>query len=231
MKENIKFKNFRKANSLTQLELSSKLGVSRSLIADIERGKATISKKLMSKFIQNFDIEAAIFDNEDHGKNDMSKQGVEAGGRQGVSKTEGINPDLKQRESSVFPNDYWSDDNFYLRSNFQKKLFIDILRNYQNINELTSYLSTLQNFEYIIDNLNDSYFNKIQFQFHSTTNYLENGKFKYDEFRADYIKEVEKLESIRPALAKLCQAIEAFYTEIKDFDTENIVTGYFGSNP
>lgn len=61
MKPNKKFQELRKLKGPSQLEFAGKLGVSRSLIADIERGKANLSKKIMSKITQVFDIQPGYF--------------------------------------------------------------------------------------------------------------------------------------------------------------------------
>lgn len=83
MQPNFRFKKFREDRTLTQLELSKHLGISRSLIADIERGSTGISKRVMSKLVKKFDIESGYFDAPVKEKNNEVNQGNESGYNQG----------------------------------------------------------------------------------------------------------------------------------------------------
>lgn len=83
MQPNLKFKKFREDKSLTQLELAKKLDISRSLIADIERGSTGISKRVMSKIVNKFNIESGYFDEPKKDKDVESNQGGELGSKQG----------------------------------------------------------------------------------------------------------------------------------------------------
>lgn len=98
MEPNIKFITLRKDKGPSQLEFAKKLGVSRSLIADIERGKASLSNKIMSKMFEIFDIEAGYFDNDIQKKNIEIKQGVETGVKQGKSKLKASLTEFRKRK-------------------------------------------------------------------------------------------------------------------------------------
>jgi len=232
MEPNIKFKELRKGLNLNQTEFADKINVSQGTITDIERGRIRVSKRVQKKITEIFGIESGYFNNEIQLNNNEINQGNESGVKQGFDKKGNLIDNIqKDKKSNSFPIDYFNKENFYLKQKFEKKLLIDIVRNHQYINELQGYLNTISNFEFIIDNLNHYYFNKVDLQFHNSMKYLENWKFNYDKFKADFISEIEKLEVIRPALNKLSKAIEAFYEEIKDFDKENIISGYFGKRP
>ena len=138
---------------------------------------------------------------------------------------------ISTKKGERYPDDYYSGDDFHFKWHFEKKLLLDVKTNYKEINDLDSPLNTFQNFEHIIDNLNYSYFNKISLQFHSGDKYFKNGVFNYEKYRDDYFSEVRKLEPIKPALVKIAAAIKEFYKDIKDFDTEKVIEGYFFMPP
>ncbi len=231
MKQNLKFIKLRSDSGLSQFEFAAKIGVSRSTIADIERGRIGISKRVLSKLVEKMDVESGYFVEKETDHTVNLNRGIESGVTQGSQqKLSDFLTDLSNKMSSGFPADYFGESNFYLNQNFEKKLLKDIIQNHIKVNELSEYLTTIRNFEFLINNLNQHYFNKVDLQFHSAAKYLENGKFNYDVFKADYIKELEKLDTIRPALKRISKAIESFYNEIKEFDTENIISGYFGED-
>lgn len=95
MKENTKFREFRKDKSHSQLEFAEKLKVSRSLIADIERGKTGISKKLMAKLTEVFDVNSGYFDVQESSKSDEINQGVESGSNEDI---DNFNAIIKEKE-------------------------------------------------------------------------------------------------------------------------------------
>jgi transcriptional regulator with XRE-family HTH domain len=225
MTPNKKFKDLRKSLALSQIEFAAKIGVSQGTIADIERGRIGISKRVKEKIIEKMNIEAGYFDNENQLDNIDKKQGDEAGGKQGMEK---IGRMKMFNGIPIYPSDYWTEENFHLRNNFEKKLLLDVIHNHKKVNDLLTDLNTLGSFEFIIENLHHYYFNSIILQFHSASKYRTNGKFNYDLFKEDYLKEVEKLEAIRPALNKISKAIDTFYNEIKEFDSRKVIEGYFG---
>jgi len=117
-----------------------------------------------------------------------------------------------------------------LELEFNKRLLTDIIQNHSKINGLQSDLNDLRIFKFIIENLDFYYFNAVDLQLNSVAKYLENGKFNYEDYKTAYLKELGKLEQIRPALHKISKAIKGFYKEIENFDTENIIKGYFGES-
>ncbi len=142
MEPNVKFKKLRKDKNLSQLELATNLGVSRSLIADIERGSTGISKKLMSKILTIFDIEAGYFNEQKMTAIDNLKQGNETGGKQG-NKDFLIRVGRKER-NSVIPFQY------YLKMR-------DLLENkYPELWFLQDYLQQLDKIRNLIDLLEET---------------------------------------------------------------------------
>jgi len=83
MKPNVKFTELRKRLGPSQSEFANKIGVSRSTIADIERGRIRVSKRVRSKIVEKFNVEIGYFDTEKSVNNVEIKQGVEIGSRQG----------------------------------------------------------------------------------------------------------------------------------------------------
>ena len=80
---NTRFIELRKRLGPSQTDFAANLGVARSTIADIERGRIKVSKRVKNKIVEKFRDEAGYFDTE---KIDISvelKQGVETGVKQG----------------------------------------------------------------------------------------------------------------------------------------------------
>lgn len=248
-KPNIVFKTFRKSLDLSQTELATKLAVSQGTITDIERGRIGVSKRIVKKIMDIFklnytEIQSKILsidnqfnekipriDTENNTEDDfilLTKEQEDDIKAKTKKRIETLLDKFKNSENSAFPADYFGENNFYLKSNFEKKLLLDIAHNFKEINELHTFLNDLRTFEYIIGNLNHYYFNKIDIQFHSVEKYLEKGIFNYEKYRTDYFAELQKLDAIKPALARITGAIKEFYNTIQPFDTENIIDGYFG---
>jgi transcriptional regulator with XRE-family HTH domain len=245
---NQRLKELRTHLGMTQKQLSLALGVKPSYYSDLENGHRTITGKFIEKLNKTFAVSADWMYT---GKGTITtlksnqlmypsivpssvplndgtltdKENTE----QQIQARNRINKLIKQAnfiEGAGFPEDYFNETNFYLKSQFEKKLFIDILNNYQEIKQLQDYLSDLQTFEYMIGNLNYHYFKSIDIQFHSSEKYFSNGVFNYEKYRDDYFAELRKLDTIRPALLKISTAIKEFYDEMKSFDIENIIEGY-----
>jgi hypothetical protein len=66
---------------------------------------------------------------------------------------------------------------------------------------------------------------------HNSEAYLNKNSFDYEAFKKDYIAKVEMLETIRQPLIEFTKAIHKFYEDIKDFDTNNVIKGYFDTKP
>ena len=245
MDENIqgRLKKIRGLLGFTQRQISEVLGIKASYYSDLENGHRAITGKFISKLQNKFFISADwMYTGKGAITTLNSNQNLYPKNVPTVVPTkEGISQEewSKQRiadfiskfsnsENTGYPKDYFNDDIFYLKANFEKKLLLDIIHNFPKINELHSHLSDLKSFEYVIGNLNHYYFNKIDLQFNSAEKYFKKGVFNYEKYRDDYFAELKKLDKLNPALHKISGAIKQFYKDIKEFDTENIIDGYFG---
>lgn len=74
-----KILKLRKAMNHTQLEFADKIGISRSTLADIERGGIPISKRVKSKLSNFLDIESGYFEGDKTAKNTHLNQVSESG--------------------------------------------------------------------------------------------------------------------------------------------------------
>jgi transcriptional regulator with XRE-family HTH domain len=76
MRNNIKtiLKSLRKFNRMTQEELSSKLGISRSYLCEIEKGKKNPTLELIYKYSEVFDIEPCLILQFSNDKNKLIKK-------------------------------------------------------------------------------------------------------------------------------------------------------------
>jgi transcriptional regulator with XRE-family HTH domain len=101
MKPNNKFIELRKRLGPTQSVFAEKLGISRSTVADIERGAIGVSKKVKSKILDKFKNESGYFDEEKADKNVEMNQGNELGYNQGFLEND-YYKNLKDREKEVF---------------------------------------------------------------------------------------------------------------------------------
>lgn len=101
MEPNKKFVELRKKEGPSQAEFADKIGVSRSTIADIERGRIGISNRVKSKIVEKLNVESGYFDGEIENKNVELKQGGESGFMQGILKSD-YYKSLKNREKEVF---------------------------------------------------------------------------------------------------------------------------------
>lgn len=223
MNPNLKFKQLRKALSLSQTELAEKIGVSQGTITDIERGRIGVSKRVIKKIINGFGIkEEQLQGINDNSNNELTKNNTENLQVKNAGRDAGM-----QKSSNSFPEDYFNENNFYLKHNFEKKLILDIIANYPEINALDNDLHTLKTFEYMIKNFNHHYFDKFERQYHSAEKYYVNGKFNYEKYREDYFQKLKELDIIKPALSNIAMAIMQFYKEFEPFDTENIIKEWF----
>lgn len=228
---NLRLKEARAELGLTQRETATALGVNPSYYSDLENDRRKITTKFSRKFRATFGVSSEWIMTGNGEKGILkSNQKVYPENVPYLSPSKGDKESKSNKESAYsnsYPNDYWNESNFYLQSNFEKKLLLDIRDNYPEISELYFSLNDLGSFQFVIENLHHYYFNKAAKQFHSSTNYLVKGKFDYERFKNDYFKELEKLDNIKPAIVKIAAAIREFYKEMKPFDTENIIEGYF----
>lgn len=236
---------YRTLIGIAQKEFSDKLGVKQSYLSDIENSRRNVSNKLIEKVCQTFPLE----------KNWLYT-GI--GNMITLNKSNVLYPNLvpptvplskEQYFESIEKDFLWTDEQYenhkkntqarlrklmenegILELEFHKRLLTDIIQNHSKINGLQSELNDLRIFKYIIENLNHYYFSKVDLQLNSVSKFLINGKFNYEDYKAAYLAEFEKLEQIQPALHKISAAIKQFYKDIEAFDTENIVKGYFGES-
>lgn len=222
MEANTIFKGIRIAKNLSQLDFATKLHVSQGTIADIERGRIGVSKRMKKRLKDIFDIDYSIIEGQESKINlsffDKNKGDKMKGGVKGGENSKVISP---------YPTGYWEDENFYLRDNFETKLLRDIIRNHPEESAFEDTLNTVRHFVYIIDNLNNRYFNAIDYQLHSAANYLEDGRFDYAKYKADYLHILDTFAPVKPALNALSMAIKTFYEQFKEFDKEKVLEGYF----
>ena len=233
MQPNTHFKNLRKRLGLSQIELASKIGVSQGTITDIERGRIGISKRVAQKLQKEFTLKSGEIygDNENIGIDKI--KGKNSGVTQEENKKEEkevLDKAFWDSINSTYPHLYWEEKNRKLSGIYERRLQDDVEKNHTQLIELFDELNEIMNLEFVILSLNSKYFNKIQLQLHSSLKYISDDKIDYEKYKKDFLQELETLSTIQPAISKFARAISTFYSEIKDFDTENIIEGYFGAD-
>lgn len=229
---------------MTQRKISDILGVKASYYSDLENGHRTITGKFISKLQNHFPVSAdwmytgkgimITLNSEQLLYPDIVPDNVpyldNKGKLTNLIVSQFIDKDIEeQREKASLRLKQLRLNSIPFEFEIKKRLLNDLIHNHKKINNLHSNLNDLRIFESIIANLNYYYFNKIDSQFDSIDKFFENGKFNYEGYKAAFIKEMEKLDKISPALQKISEAIKAFYKDLEEFDTEDIINGYFGN--
>lgn len=239
-----RLKQLRTHLGLTQRQISAELGVKPSYYSDLENGHRTITGKFIKKLQNKYFVSADWLYTGIGGFNTLNSEQImypknvpPTVPKFEVHSLDKENTELKYQSEEEKTRKLAKERIEKLREsmiNSEPKIItrvlLDIKRNNIKINELSNDLNDLQLFEYIISNLNYYYFNSIDLQLNSVAKFFKNGKFNYEDYKAAYLAELEKLEKIRPALHKIAKAIKEFYKDIEDFDTENIVKSYFGKS-
>jgi transcriptional regulator with XRE-family HTH domain len=92
MTPNKNFKDFRKSLNLSQVELAEKLQVSQGTITDIERGRISVSKRMIKKISEKLGISESevrgVLEGKNNEKNNVKIQGDRSGGYSGGVKNE-----------------------------------------------------------------------------------------------------------------------------------------------
>lgn len=246
---NQRLKEIRTLLRFTQKDFSFALGVKPSYYSDLENSHRTITGKFIEKLNRLFGVSAdwmytgkgeisttnseffmypkSVPSDVPQNEFQVSEDEILAMRKRAKARISELKKDSEKLDEIVFPTGYFEENHLPIKYHFEKKLILDIKHNYNNINALSSSLTDLQIFEYIISSLKHHYFNRIDLQFHSGGKYFTNGIFDYEKYKDDYIKELKRLEPIIPALSKISKAIKVFYDEMKDFDTDNVIEGFY----
>lgn len=198
MEPNNKFIELRKRLGPTQEEFAGKLGISRSTIADIERGSIGISKRVKSKILDKFPDEVGYFEDEKRLKSVEMKKGVEIGWRLGF---EGVKRSYIYKFADFIKNIHPE----YYR--FSKDLILIL-----SIGEIT-------------DELNDT--TLADFIFHSTDSQMKDKSYNEFKAKGlEKYKEAFKHEEIIHKFAEACREFATSLNKIKeeirlDYDFED----------
>jgi hypothetical protein len=139
-------------------------------------------------------------------------------------------PVIKKLNTSVFPEDYFNEHYFQLKSHAERQLILDIYNNYPKEGEIYKDYNTLASFEYMIARLNEFYFNDIELRMHSASSYIPNNKFMYDDYKEAFLESLNEFKDLKHALSQIAKAIENFYTAFRPFDKHNVIDSYFGGD-
>lgn len=224
---NTKFKAFREGLNLTQTEFAASLGISQATITDIERGRIGISKRVMRKINEKYNIEVGYFNTDKIQQIDSRNAGSEVGLKEG---------------SDIFPKDQAINDRANSRMKellagqdqlkiFEKQKVITekviglLCRNNKKYNDFRSSVIAIQAFEDILNDL--SYSNELNKLFNITyaaRNYMNKGTMNdlKQAMEADF-KEIERHATIFADLAKALQQFAKRYLDknvVTDIDRE-----------
>lgn len=228
-------KDLRYKLNLTQIELAVALNISQAYLSDIERDKKGLSERLKETIIKKWNLPKDYFNKGDieNDKNNYNIAKSFGGGNISVEMKDKAAKLAKERLSGIEGtelrlNDYISDENFFAKLNFQKRLMKEMIADKGVLGQLDNAISTITSFEYVISNLKYYYFNEITNRAHDSQLYISKEKNDYEGYKAAYVAELLKFEKMLPTLQKLTKSIEEFYEEMKPFDKKGIIDGYFG---
>lgn len=200
---------------LTQQQFADKVSVSRSMLSQIESGASMPTVETLLNIHEVFDVDPNFWFSNDAVMltNDVSKTGKS---------------DVLVDNSR--PLDYWNEKNFYLKHQFEKRVYLDLLKNHPDLGTLYSQINDLGAFRFVIENLFHYYFNSIDMKLHSSERFLKDNQFDYESYKQSIIEELSKWEPIREIIGDLKAAIDSFYQQFKQFDSENVIAGSLGQD-
>lgn len=193
----------RKRLGPSQVEFAEKIGVSRSTIADIERGRIRVSKRVKAKIVEIFPKESGYFDIKISRRVVKKTQGNESGLYQGPPKhaikeitwIRRVHKDIKNED----PELYKLLVNIFLVSDFQE--FIEDFRE-----------------EYLRE------YWKMQFP---SAYPISPSPLNYLEFKKEFMGGIKNFEYLSSILESLCGSIVQFYRDFAPLDHKQIIDNHF----
>jgi transcriptional regulator with XRE-family HTH domain len=247
--EKIKF--IRIDEKMTQADFSKKIHVSRSNLAQIETGKSNPTFITITSICEEFNVNPAFFfdvnfdpakDRFDNVTNLHKNNVTFKDDKPLLSGDLDVNSNnsksnLEHKESIITSKNqskivdksyvYDADAPFHLEGHVHKKVLLELLKGNNERAKLFQNINTLMNFQYIIMNLDHYYFENIDKKEHEVSKYYNGKSFDYEAYRDSILKEIDKYLGFNAPLASLVEAINNFYVNAKEADTEKIIEGYF----
>lgn len=238
LKKNTEFKTFRQNLKLTQTELAAKLSVSQGTITDIERGRIGVSKKVIAKIKETFNIlynENAGTNTEYFGnKNTEKMQGEYAGGDAGggqdsryserfKAEMKGIVNSIDKQFSEIETRDKFTRQNFNELKDISKKkakynelFFKELAKENELLYDTYNSLNSILEFKFTLENLEDSDITGILllFESHYSNHDFSTALPNYKEYKQIRETELAKLLPFAEIFKNLSNAIEIFRNEM-----------------
>jgi len=212
----LRIKKLRESQKMTQQEFSEKIEISRSMLSQIEAGKSSPTFNTLLNIMRAFKGDANYFFDEDVDLQNVNLTNIPI---------EGTEP----RQGNDRPKDYWEEGNFYLKHHIEKKLLLDLIDNHPEWRNLYFNLNELGMFRYVIENIFHYYFNDIELQRHSSEKFLKDNKMDYDSYKENFIEALKQWQPLESSLNNIVEAIKKFYSDFKQYDTQNVIDGATGN--
>ena len=210
---------------LTQSDFAKILNIKQSYYSEVEGGKREVTSKLVKNLILIFKISSDwIFTgNGDIHITNTDKPERHTADEWDINRTVNANDEPGiYKNSSTIP--------FYLDLHLDKKLILDYLKQETETGKLYKSINTVTTFSFIIESLDQAYFGKIREAEKNRDKYFKKHKFDYEGFKKNIDTELLSLMRFNPALQKLAKAIDEFYLEIQEVDTDNVIDSFLGRN-
>ena len=227
---NTRFIELRKRLGPSQTDFAANVGVARSTIADIERGRIKVSKRVKNKIVEKFRDEAGYFDTE---KIDISvelKQGVETGVKQGFDdftmpedQREIFKKHADRRIKELTATYHVSDIDKITLKLFEKqkviseKVINSLLSENANYKLFRSSILAISNFEDMFNEITYSnLLNDLVRIQDMSRKYIDNETVA--DVKSAVVNDFHKFEPYISVLLDLAKAMEKFVTQVRDLE-------------